>query len=431
MSTLSSRAGTQKRRRRIPASPGRSTSAMARRRNDAIDLPEGVQTVRASGKVYRYFQRNRGTDQAGPRHTLHGDPYAPVGTPANAQFWRELNRLIAGEIVYPPRSIGDLVNHYRDDDAYLSLSDSSKSSYDVYLNRFQKPEAWGFLAADALTPVAVKAGRDALKDTPGAANHMLAVGRTMFRWAVPLGFASSNPFDAVDDLVTDDSGHVPWPHWARAYVLAHAPEDLQRLVRLGVATCQRESDLVRMGPQHREHVRGRNGIWCRPKKTRRRRKTFFIPLAATDAIELERWHAAPITFKNGRWGHVTTAHRDDAYLYSPTGRLYSPDGLRSRWNRWLDSAAGEILCTRWRAWLVQMVARYEWDIDPDDAKGPTIHGLRGTGLLARFAEGYDKDQIANDVGMSSQMVENYMRFRDQVDVAAAGRDRLKIIKPKG
>jgi hypothetical protein len=78
-----------------------------------------------------------------------------------------------------------------------------------------------------------------------------------------------------------------------------------------------------------------------------------------------------------------------------------------------------------------MVARYEWEIDPEDSKGPTIHGLRGTGILTRFAQGYDRDQIANDVGMSTQMVEHYMRFRDQIEVAAAGRSRLKVMKREG
>jgi hypothetical protein len=46
--------------------------------------------------------------------------------------------------------------------------------------------------------------------------------------------------------------------------------------------------------------------------------------------------------------------------------------------------------------------KYEWDIDPDDADHPTIHGLRGTGILARAEQGYDVDQIANDIGMSRQ-----------------------------
>ena len=73
---------------------------------------------------------------------------------------------------------------------------------------------------------------------------------------------------------------------------------------------------------------------------------------------------------------------------------------------------------KWSEWLGKQVAKYEWEIDPDDVKGPTIHGLRGTGVLTRWADGYDADQISNDIGMSRQMVDHYMRFRDQTGVAA-------------
>jgi uncharacterized protein (DUF433 family) len=60
-----------------------------------------------------------------------------------------------------------------------------------------------------------------------------------------------------------------------------------------------------------------------------------------------------------------------------------------------------------------MVRKYEWKIDPADGGYPTIHGLRSTGILIRRAAGHHVDQIANDIGMSRQMVERYMRFRDQ------------------
>jgi hypothetical protein len=56
-------------------------------------------------------------------------------------------------------------------------------------------------------------------------------------------------------------------------------------------------------------------------------------------------------------------------------------------------------------------------IGPDDGLYPTIHGLRGTGILLRHAAG-DVDQIANDTGMSRQMVERYMRFRDQMEITS-------------
>jgi hypothetical protein len=42
---------------------------------------------------------------------------------------------------------------------------------------------------------------------------------------------------------------------------------------------------------------------------------------------------------------------------------------------------------------------------PEDANHPTIHGLRGTGILARAEQGCEADQIANDIGISRQNVD--------------------------
>ena len=194
--------------------------------------------------------------------------------------------------------------------------------------------------------------------------------------------ATLNPFDKVKDFDIPDRGHVPWPAWTIDYVEKHAWPDLVRMTRLGIMTCQRGSDIIRMGKEHRD----RNGIWCRPKKTRKRRRSFLIPLAAADALGL------------------------------------------ARWRRWLaDTQEGRIICRRWKEWVAAQVKKYDWDIDPDDADHPTIHGLRGTGILARAEQGYDVDQIANDVGVSRQNVGHYMRFKDQMKVAAEGQKRLRLI----
>jgi hypothetical protein len=201
------------------------------------------------------------------------------------------------------------------------------------------------------------------------------------------------------------------------------------MVRLGIMTCQRESDLIRIGPIHRESLRGRGtGIWCRPKKTRRRRRSVFIPLRTADALELDRWAQTPIIFENTRWKSPRPQHNPDLYLYSPRGKPYTETSLRARFHRWLNSSAGKALCTQWRKWLKEQIEKYEWEIDPDDVKGPTIHGLRGTGVLARWVEGFDVDQISNDIGMSRQMVDRYMRFKDQMGVNADRRKRLKVIQ---
>jgi predicted transcriptional regulator len=51
--------------------------------------------------------------------------------------------------------------------------------------------------------------------------------------------------------------------------------------------------------------------------------------------------------------------------------------------------------------------------------------------LARAEQGYEIDQIANDIGMSRQNVVHYMRFRDQMKVGADGQKRLLLIGKEG
>jgi hypothetical protein len=383
-------------------------------------------------RIYFYYQVGRGRpkDQRGPRHRIHGDPYAPAGSPEHTAFWTEIAKLAAAPIAYQKGTIGALIGLYRADDAFIRLAAATQASYDVHLRRFSNAEAWGTLGVNELTPVAVAAGRDALADTPVLANQMLAVGRTLYDWAISLGQAATNPFTTIRPIDIADRGHIPWPRWTIDYVIQHAPDDLARLVRLGVSTCQRESDLVRLGPQHRDgRTTGGQGLWA--KKTRRHRRTVFIPLATADALELDRWAAKPITFTNPRWKQPVERHRNDLYIYSPRGDPYTPISLRARYGRWLNSAAGRELCSRWRDWVGEMVRRYAWDVDPEDQRGPTIHGLRGAGILLRFAHGYDADQIADDIGASRQTVTDYMRFKDQMEIAAAGREPFRLVDNAG
>ena len=92
----------------------------------------------------------------------------------------------------------------------------------------------------------------------------------------------------------------------------------------------------------------------------------------------------------------------------------------------------DIWPTHWKASRFAAAGRrYEWDIEPDDADHPTIHGLRGSGILAHAEQGYEVDQIANDIGMSHQNVDHYMHFRDQMKVGADGQKRLHLVGETG
>jgi integrase len=390
---------------------------------ESVGLPEGVEkvVVKKRGKTYSYFYWNphRGTGREGDRIKLPNAKTHP------ADFWREVDRYVQGRAsTFPKFSVGALVDEFTADDnaEWKRLSESTRAGYMVHARRFKI--VWGPMAARGIRPAAALALRDAVAETPTTANHMLAFGRTLWNWGIPRDYSENNPFGHIKDIETPDRGHVPWPPFIVDYVRRHGTEDLRRMVLLGTATCQRESDLIRMGPGQRE----RAGIWCRPKKTRRKKKAFLIPLAITDVIEIDRWAETPMVFTNSRWKAPRPQHNKELYLYGPRGRAYTEDSLRSRYNRWLETDEGKELCRLWQAWLKEQVSKYEWDISPDEMQNPTIHGLRGTGILVRFAEGNAVEQIANDIGMSRPMVDRYMRFKDQVEIAAAGPARLRLVE---
>lgn len=387
-------------------------------------LPREVQVQKSKGRTYYYWAPGRGTERAGPRSRLPDDPEKP-------EFWREVERLGGANPNIPAGSIADLVQRYRDSEDFRSgLTASSQKTYGVHLDRFAHPELWGLFQAKGLTPVAIQTARDALKATPVMANQMLGVGRTLWAWAIPLGLvpAGSNPFEQVKPLRVPERGHVPWPEWARDFVVAHAPEDIIRFVKLGVMTGQRESDLVRFGPVHRHD----NGLWCRPQKTARRRREFFIPLATTEALALDRWAKSPIRFRASRFTRDVERHREDLYLYTPRGEPYTPERIRRRWTWWLAKTDhGRDLSARWKVWLADQVKRYGWQHDAEEARGPTLHGLRGAAVGLRRRAGYQAQEIANGIGMSLPMVMHYTRFVDQMEAAQASRRRLELIEAQG
>lgn len=390
-----------------------------------IGLPPEVHVVhnKATGKTYYYWHPRRGTKNAGERRPLPSDPHS-------AEFWLRIEAYGGTKEIYGtgPKagSVASIIDRYRKSEDFLKNSSATKQSYEVHLRRFENPGAWGLYPAKDLSPLAVLTARDAMRDTPFMANQMLAVGRAVWDWAIPLGLLGSkptNPFAQVKELETPDRGHIPWPEWVRAYVIEKAPTDLVRFVKLGIMTGQRESDLVQFGPEHREN----NGLWCRPQKTKRRRKAFFIPLAAAEALELDRWAETPISFQNSRWKAPIERHRPDLYLYTPRGEPYTPMRIRARWGRWLATSVGKELCKLWKEWLAIQVKRYGWEIDPEEVRGPTLHGLRGAAVLIRRKAGYEAQAISNDIGMSLPMVQHYTRFIDQMDVAEANRRRLEVV----
>jgi hypothetical protein len=68
---------------------------------------------------------------------------------------------------------------------------------------------------------------------------------------------------------------------------------------------------------------------------------------------------------------------------------------------------------------------------PTPKKAASYAGVGRNGSLprSRNTSGTSNldDQIANDIGMPRQNVAHYMRFRDQMKVAAGGQKRLRLV----
>lgn len=386
---------------------------MHRSRTVAVELPPNVYWTTVKGKHYFFHQIGRGTKSAGPRTSL--------GTDARKlwDLYREKIGEPAAPVVLQRPTFRAMCEAWKASPEWtVNKKPSTQRDYGFYLGKMC--EQWGDLAPWEVTPAKVLEFRDKMgAESPGSANHMIVVGKQLAKWGIPREYLSVNPFREIATLVTADDGYWPWPDFAVDFVLEAAPMDLQRLIFLGVETGQRESDLVRMGPGA---VEGK-GIRVRPQKTSRTRPAFWIPLRAVAVAKLARWATEPMIFTGGRWGREVTVPPGETFVISPTGQPYTPEGLRSRWGRWLDSDDGRDLVRRWQDWETRIRQRDGMELT-DDMR-PNLHGLRATAVVRRRLAGYSNEQVSNDIGMSMPMVVRYSRYIDQQQAASTNIVKLE------
>lgn len=341
---------------------------MGRRRAVNVQLPEGVQTVRKSGKAYYYWAPKRSTKHAGERVALGSDPSDP-------RFWKALRDAKGGLIL--DGSFDSLIDTFKTSPEWSRLRKATQDDYTSYLDRLSAES--GDRLVSLLTRKDVYLLRDAMAETPVAANHMLSILQTIVEWGIVRGYSEDNPVVAVKRLTTDDNGATPWPAEGYALVLARAPTDLMRMAVLGRATGQRASDLVRMKPAHME-ADGIN-VWI----GKRREKKHFVPLTKEQVATITSWGVDDM----------------DWFIKSTRGKNYSADHLNSRWNWWRGREEA--------APLLNMKM--------------TIHGLKATAIEDRRAQGAADGAIADELGMSVAMVHRYSRFADKKELAKKSRDR--------
>ena len=220
-----------------------------------LELPQHVHRVVVKGREYFYFQRGRGTASAGPSVKLPGGPHT-------VEFWAAYKTQLNGD-VSTGRSFNDLILAYRVSPEFDKRAASTKRDYLRYLEIISK--AWGELLVSDLRPKHVIGLRDKWASTPVAANHLIAVLKTLVTWGIPREFCETNPCAYVPKLETDEVGARPWPVWAYSLIEEHAREDVRRAV-CWLDTPARDSLMCCVWPQ--ATLRTAGSTWCSRRPAR-------------------------------------------------------------------------------------------------------------------------------------------------------------------
>lgn len=275
-------------------------------------------------------------------------------------------------------TFSELIGRYVQSQAWSNLKKRTQVHYQHQLNKVEA--AWGAMSVVGLTAGSILRYRAGMEKTPVAANHFVAVLRTLLAWGLQHGYGDRNPANDVRPIeIKGERNAMPWPQWAYEYVLEHAPEHLRRAAFLGRATGQRRSDLILMGKKNRRD----DGLAFKISKLRG--KDHFIPLTSAELAVLDSWDCSD----TGPW------------IVSPTGAPMSGDHLQS--------SLGRFAARHPKLKALQL----------------KMHGLRAMAACDRKLLGFDNASIGKSIGMSTGMVDRYTRHIDQEALARKVRDGLE------
>jgi integrase len=268
-----------------------------------------------------------------------------------------------------------LIRAYEDSPEWRAKAKTTQTQYLIYLRPWLKV---GDTPPREVTRRDILAARDAMAKTrgDGAATAFGRITSALFAWAQDRGWVEHNPALRLKAL---PGGALP--AWSEAHIsiaMEKLPEDLRRVVVLGLYTGQRRGDLCAMTWAAYDNAT----IRLRQGKTG---TSLVIPCHPNLHAELERWKAE-------RTGiHI---------LHSPRTGAWTPPHL----SREMKAAMERIgLPTRLN-----------------------VHGLRKAAARRLAEAGCTAHEIAAVTGhLSLSMVQHYTRSVDQAHMAGAAIARLQ------
>lgn len=270
-----------------------------------------------------------------------------------------------------PGSFAELVEEFYKSDHFKGLAPSTQATYTRYLTIAAQPKVLGDKMVMELCTPLVQQFLNCLGHLPGAQEQARTAIKSLEKWALPNGHIRM-PFSYGVQIIGSDGHHQPWTDDEVAHAVKHARVDLGRVIMLGAHTGQRGSDLCRMKWSDIEAVEGYPGINVIQQKTGRK---LWVPFTPELQAALAVWERRV----------------PDFLLISQSGRPWP--------NRHTMS----------QSWV------WERDHNPSfKALGHLVlHGLRGHAVVKLRRAGATPLQIADAVGMSVPMIENYCKLANQ------------------
>ena len=204
-----------------------------------VELPAGVNAVKARGRIYFYYHPGRGTKSASKPQRLPDDPRSP-------EFWAEYARLSGQRTETPTRRAGTfdaLIADYKASPEFQKKAPSTKDLNEGHLTIIS--ERWGSLLVKGVRPRHVLELRDSFAKTPRKADQIVALLSVIIGWGVPRDYADVNPCREIGKLSETDGWH-PWQQEDIDYARKHLRAHLWWVAALALYTGQRQGDVLAM-----------------------------------------------------------------------------------------------------------------------------------------------------------------------------------------
>jgi integrase len=260
----------------------------------------------ADGTTKAYYYAWRG----GPR--IDAEP----GTP---EFVRLYNEAVASHRKRSTETFSSLIDYFKDQSEYKSLSDKSKRAYDGYLKLIEAK--FGAMPIGAVEDRRARGDfkdfRDSFSDTPRKADYVWTTIARVLSVAKDRGKIAVNVCERGGRLYDSDRSEIIWTAEDIKQFCAVASVELQAALLLALWTGQRQGDLLRLT------WKDYDGSYIRMRQTKGRgrkgRRRVTIPVgpplkAALDAALKEKRSSVTI-------------------LVNSFGRPWTEDGFRTSWDK--------------------------------------------------------------------------------------------------